>query len=588
MFPNKPFCAMSDSAIIYEIGYEEVLQMICPRCGNEVDDTEKSCLSCGYALNGTTKQNRPVRTARSTRRIGGLSKPSFDNRSAPKILTDNKQTKSEPTSDVQQPAAQTPVPSVVETPVTLSTEEPVLPADSVPVDVPTEQTESFTDDQKDILSETTDKRGKRRKKAKSQDKKNKKGEKTKKRRITTGMRIFIWSILFAVLIGGGVGAHFYVRAQFKSWPRMFKVVFGIGETTVYPAVVETITGSDGLPAHRFTISGDNPDVVVVHTLNDQHLTFIDGLATVTIPDSYFIPETVTDDAEAMTVEVSFGILDNRGNETPVPCDPVIINIPQSIVTNLLPAENVVLTYQENITVSMNVLGNSTVTINGEDMTSDVVDGAFSKALPVAMGENTVDIVVTTPYYRAFGHTVAVTRTFPPVSITVGTVPPSRTKDKSVTISGTVEKGASLKLTGSGRLSYSKTKGTFTIKLSMSSLGLYEGTLTATLSDKSDGVYNFRVERIPDATAYQKAATTPELAKLFEDFSDFKGDKLKLSGTVSAMEEDSLTLALGESEYLTFSYYGDTVVAVGDTVIVYGEISSVTDNVPTCYAWFVVR
>ena len=91
-----------------------------------------------------------------------------------------------------------------------------------------------------------------------------------------------------------------------------------------------------------------------------------------------------------------------------------------------------------------------------------------------------------------------------------------------------------------------------------------------------------------ATAYQKAATTPELAKLFEDFSDFKGDKLKLSGTVSAMEEDSLTLALGESEYLTFSYYGDTVVAVGDTVIVYGEISSVTDNVPTCYAWFVVR
>lgn len=78
-------------------------------------------------------------------------------------------------------------------------------------------------------------------------------------------------------------------------------------------------------AHTFTVKGDSPDVLLVKNLNNQQVTFVNGEATLTVPDTYFIPKEVTSDAETMTVQMEFAILDTNGNETPRMCASVCVS-----------------------------------------------------------------------------------------------------------------------------------------------------------------------------------------------------------------------------------------------------------------------
>ncbi len=561
--------------------------MNCPRCGAEVEEKQKFCPDCGFLLRaGSQKSESDTLPRRNVQRPAGLSKPSFDASSAtpasdkPASVRSASDVRSVPTPDkVELPkdkgADVTAKPVIVKEPVsaTRSSADASLNAYDPEPDVRTDRPSRSS-------ATTAADKGKR---AQAAGKKKK-----KKKPMSKALMIFIIVFIVAALAGGGFGANAYVRANYKSWPRMFKVVFGIGSTPVYPATVEEVIGSDGMPAHKFTVKGDNPDVLIVHMLNNQRITFINGAATITIPDSYFIAQNVQSDAETITANVSLAIMDNHNKETAVPCDPVVIKVPQTVVQNMMPAETTVETYQTSVTLSMNVLANSTVTVNGQDATSSITNNAFSKSLPVVMGTNTFEIVVKTPYYRSYKKTLTINRVLPPVTITVASQPAKRTESSSITISGTAEKNATLKLEGKGTLTYTKATGAFTIKLNMSTLGLYEGTLTATLTGKNNGVYSFRVEHIPNATTYQSQAQTPDLNNLFTKMSTYLNKKLKLTGTVASVSGNTFTLALGNNRSLTFSYYGDTAIAIGDAVTVYGEIQKITNNVPTCYAWFVVH
>ena len=591
--------------------------MNCPHCGAEVEEGKKFCPDCGFMLrSGTQNSESDASPRRDVQKPGGLSKPTFDAASAAPApdkptnvrpvpdrtanagpATDkptnvrpipDRTTNARPASDAR------PAPSAAKADLPKNTNmgadaaAPVTPSEpEAPARRRAEAPADVYDPEPDVR---TDRPG--RSSSKTVSDKGKKGgapaKKKKKKPMSKALKIFVIVFIVAAIAGGGFGANAYVRANFKSWPRMFKVVLGIGSTPVYPATVEEVMGSDGMPAHKFTVKGDNPDVLIVHMLNNQRITFINGIATITIPDSYFIAQNVQSDSETITANVALAIMDNHSKETSVPCDPVMIKVPQTVVQNMTPAESTLETYQTNVTLSMNVLANSTVTINGQDSTSSIANGAFTKSLPVVMGTNTFEILIKTPYYRSYKKTLTINRVLPPVSITVPTQPAKRTESSSITISGTVEKNATLKLEGKGTLTYTKATGAFTVKLSMSTLGLYEGTLTASLTGKNNGVYTYRVERIPNATTYQSQAQTPDLNNLFTKMSTYLNKKLKLAGTISAVNTNTFTLALGNNQSLTFSYYGDTTIAVGDPVTVYGEIQKLTNNVPTCYAWFVVH
>lgn len=72
-------------------------------------------------------------------------------------------------------------------------------------------------------------------------------------------------------------------------------------------------------------------------MDNQRVTFVNGEATITVPDSYFIPKEITTTETDFPVTLDMVILDNRGNEVQVPCDPFTIEIPQAQASEMNPA-----------------------------------------------------------------------------------------------------------------------------------------------------------------------------------------------------------------------------------------------------------
>ena len=152
----------------------------------------------------------------------------------------------------------------------------------------------------------------------------------------------------------------------------------------------------------------------------------------------------------------------------------------------------------------------------------------------------------------------------------------------------MEKGAELKLESTGRLRYDKNAGTFSVKMNMNSLGLYPIKLTATMAGKNNGVLTANVERIPNQQKYIEQSKEPDLDKLFEKPSSYRGKKYVFTGTVASMEGNTLVITLPGERQLAFEYNGDIGFAAGESVKVYGEIRSAENNVINCVAWFVVK
>lgn len=82
------------------------------------------------------------------------------------------------------------------------------------------------------------------------------------------------------------------------------------------------------------------------------------------------------------------ILDNRGNEVQVPCDPFTIEIPQAQASEMNPPTDTYETSDPNLTLSFKCSPDSTIYLNGEQRTEDISSGQFSVSLPLSMGENT--------------------------------------------------------------------------------------------------------------------------------------------------------------------------------------------------------
>ena len=175
---------------------------------------------------------------------------------------------------------------------------------------------------------------------------------------------------------------------------MLRLEFGIGSLpTPEKATVESITNADGKPARKITVQGMSPDVLLIKSMDNQRVTFVNGEATITVPDSYFIPKEITTTETDFPVTLDMVILDNRGNEVQVPCDPFTIEIPQAQASEMNPPTDTYETSDPNLTLSFKCSPDSTIYLNGEQRTEDISSGQFSVSLPLSMGENTFDLEV---------------------------------------------------------------------------------------------------------------------------------------------------------------------------------------------------
>lgn len=401
----------------------------------------------------------------------------------------------------------------------------------------------------------------------------------------------IASVIVVVVLALGVGANALVTSNYSSWGNMFYYVFGIGSPPVLqPVQIEATTGTDGQAAHTFTMFGRSPDVVLATSLGDQKITFVDGKATVTVADSYFLPAEITSDDETMSVQLEFYSMNKQENKTLYPCDPFEIAVPQAEVTDMSPAEDASSVTTETAPITMTVPEGASVFINGQDQSASInAEHVFSYNVPVNMGQNTVQVEVRSPYRRPYKRTLTITRNLPAVSMQFTTSIPKRTEKTSITFSGKVEPNAKLTLKSGGKLNYTAKTGEFTVTMPLANQQMYNIELRATLNGRSEGVLTAQIERVPNLAEYKKTATNVSIARLFSNPNDYVMKALYFTGgEVTAVNGSNYTVSFGADRSLIFEYHGDAV-SVGSKVHIYGHIGSIPSNAPVfCYAWYMIK
>ena len=325
-------------------------------------------------------------------------------------------------------------------------------------------------------------------------------------------------------------------------------------------------------------------------MDNQRVTFVNGEATITVPDSYFIPKEITTTETDFPVTLDMVILDNRGNEVQVPCDPFTIEIPQAQASEMNPPTDTYETSDPNLTLTFKCSPDSTIYLNGEQRTEDISSGQFSVSLPLSMGENTFDLEVRAPYSAANKHHLVINRVLPAAGVSFNGAIGARTTDARPKLDGKFEAGATLSLvSGKGKLNVNTQNNTFSIECDLSGYGDHTFTIKATKEGLRDGELTWTIERIPDSTSYVKQCKEADAAKVVDNPKAFVGTPLCFSGTVQAVESQKLTLSFVSGQTMTFSYKGDTQYAVGDNVKVYGQLLSANDDKTyEARAFFIVK
>ena len=102
-------------------------------------------------------------------------------------------------------------------------------------------------------------------------------------------------------------------------------------------------------------------------MENQRVTFVNGEATITVPDSYFHPEGDHHHGNGLSPSaLDMVILDNRGNEVQVPCDPFTIEIPQAQASEIEFRRQIITKPANQIlTLSFKCSADSTIYLNGE-------------------------------------------------------------------------------------------------------------------------------------------------------------------------------------------------------------------------------
>ena len=391
-----------------------------------------------------------------------------------------------------------------------------------------------------------------------------------------------WLIIVGLILVLGLLFFFannYVQSHYDSWSQMLRLEFGIGSMpTPEKATVEAITNADGKSARKITVKGTSPDVLLVKSLENQRVTFVNGVATITVPDSYFIPKEITTTETAYPISLDMVILDNRGNEVQVPCDTFTIDIPQAQASEINPPTDNYETSEPNITLSFKCSADSTIYLNGEKRSEDISGGSFSLSLPLNMGENTFDLEVRAPYSAVNKHHFVINRVLPAASIAFNGPIGQRTTEARPRLDGKFEPGATVSVvSGKGRLSVDNKNYTFTYICDLSELGDHSFVLKASKAGLRDGELKFTIERIPDSTSYVKKCKDADAAQVVNNPKSFVGKALCFNGTVQAMENQKVTIGFASGQTMVFTYKGATQYAVGDKVKVYGQLLSANDD-----------
>ncbi len=306
--------------------------------------------------------------------------------------------------------------------------------------------------------------------------------------------------------------------------------------------VEEITLEDGRVGHAITFYGEDGNSVFIKEL-DQSYLLTGGLARIEIPDSSWFDEN-PEDVEAAVITMTPVLESESGARTELPPLELTVDVPESPLTLINPSEDFQEVVNSIYPMQLQVVPDSRVLVNGEDVT-DVVDfeGKLSANINVGYGDNNISILVATQNHRETRKDIVLYRE--PQEIPLEpymNLDKSSSKDTMV-IKGTTDPSATL-VVDTDHVEDSikiEQNGDFSFKAKFTVIGDNVVTFRAQKPGMTDSVVSVHVNYIPSLNDYSRKAWKMDWKNLTLTYRQWFGKIFKCVGPVVEIIEGETPL-----------------------------------------------
>lgn len=333
---------------------------------------------------------------------------------------------------------------------------------------------------------------------------------------------------------------------------VYKLTFWIGSYRInrlytrgeYTPTVNTVTMDDGRVGHTIVFYGSDGDQIFLPELQ-KSLSISGGVARVTIADSDWFSGDVTD-VEAANVRLSPMLVDERGSRTQLPEIAFTVEVPDSPLTVLSPAEDGLNVVTARYPLDLQVVPGSTVIVNGEDVTDTVSrSGELDQTVNVyPIGDNTYTIIVRTPQHHETRREITIHREKYDIEFELNTSVATTSDSETMTVAGTIEPGASISVETDyieESLLLDRETGEFSFIAKLDSFGDNLIRFRVQMDGRQDAVIRLNVQYRPTLAKYSQMAWAMDYDGLRRLYERWTGQVFKCVGPiVDTMVSDGKT------------------------------------------------
>ena len=405
------------------------------------------------------------------------------------------------------------------------------------------------------------------------------------------IRVCIVIIIVSILaFAGFIIYDKFIKNRFPS----HDLIHDIDITADYSVMQDTI---DDIPVHKLKIETDTGERVFVL---GQTVEVKDGVAEVIIEDSKLLSlegEELEGGGVKVSLEVVISADGAKDRKDRVSFDVSLRPAPLKMIH---PKTEEYVTDSDSLTISMEVLPKSNITINGDNF-SDLVtqDGKFEKSFDlIERPEREFEIVVSTDKFSDRIHRIKVVKDDNDSNniLKIHEKQPIKTSEQWVKITGITEPNAELKVSGA-ELNPDFTideNGNFTIYVKTANIGYTLCTLAASVDDGRSSSMDIALERPTTEAEYTSRAWEFTYDEIVDDPQLHNGQIFLLNGSVKEIVslDDKQVFILDVSqddstEKLVYvEYWGNTNIKEGQNLRIFGNRWGNKDDIPRILTQFV--
>lgn len=335
-----------------------------------------------------------------------------------------------------------------------------------------------------------------------------------------------WLIMIPVAVVGIYKAYFWFDNWWSNRP------YSSGQV-VY-AQVEEITMDYGKPGHAVTIFGSDGDIIHIDELNESYVV-LGGLVRIEVEDSFWFDRDPEEISQAQ-IELTPTLYRENGSVSELPIIQYSVDTPYAPVTLVSPSSQEENVYSSVYLLQMNVVPESTVLINGEDV-SDLVDrdGGIEVNVNVyPQGENRISLYVSTPSHKDTRMDIVLYRPVMEVALELSANTEYTSTRSLMEITGSVDPSAELVVDTAyedGSLSVDPETGDFTFRAKFSTIGYNTVRFRAVKEGCTDSIISFQVYYLPSIAEYSRNAWIMDYAQLRLLYEQWLGRVFQCIGTI---------------------------------------------------------